>query len=180
MGHPRTFGCWSRLIHRSHLFRSERAAACPQGEDALHGGRLGTGTCSATCHVEASELSIQAPSILRASGCTELPGGGYSARGEDARQHHLIVLSSGSHHGDGCHRHHVALPRAPAEGRGASPASQGFSLGFQESAEAEDNSSPGWKDLVGLGTLTFSSSSSSRPRYRRPPAPGALQRRCSD
>lgn len=48
---------------------------------------------------------------------------------------------------------------------------------FQESAEAEDNSSLGWKDLARLGTLTFSSSSSTRPRRRRPPVPGALRER---
>lgn len=117
-------------------------------------------------------LSIQVQSILWAGGCTELPGGGCSAHGEDARWQHLLILSSGSHHGDGRHR-------TSTEGRGVSLAPEGFVPSFQESTEAEDNSSPGWKDLTGLSTLTFSSSSSSRQRCQRPPAPGALRERCS-
>ena len=50
VGHPRTFGCWSSLIHVSHLFRLGIVAASPWGEDALCGGQLGTRTRSATCH----------------------------------------------------------------------------------------------------------------------------------
>lgn len=79
----------------------------------------GTRMCSAMhcCHFQ---LSIPALSILWAGECSELPGAGCSAHGENTGWQHLLVLRSSSHHGDGCHCYSIALPCAPAEGRGAS------------------------------------------------------------
>lgn len=90
------------------------------------------------------------------------PGRGCSAHGEDAGWHRLIVLGCGgaSHHGDGRPRHLVFLPAAPENRRGASSAPKGFSPSFLGEV---------WGPRVacGLSTLTFSSSSSSKPRRRR-------------
>lgn len=154
MGHPRTFGCWSGLVHESHLFRLGRAAACPWGEDAPCRERLGTRTHSATRRRHSGKrpafhLSPEHPPGRR------VPGSGCSAHGEDAGRQHLLVLSSGSHHGDGCRRHRVVLPRTPAEGRGASLAPQGLAPAFRKAQRPRTTHHWGGKTLRGSAHLHF-------------------------
>lgn len=146
----------------------------------------GAGSSIGVVHVEAGESSHASPAAPRGDrdglrhpsgkhpafhppasldgGCAECPRRGCSARGDNDRRCHLLIPGGMSHHGNVHVRHRVALPGEPVEGRGASTAFQGFSL---ESTGALENSS------LGFGTLT-SSSSSKRPRFQWPAAPGIL------
>lgn len=133
--------------------------------------------CRAVTSRASIGLSIQALSVLRVGGCTELPSSGCSARGEDVGRWHLLILGSKSHHGDGSRCHRVVPPRTPATGRAASPASRGLSAAFRKAQRPKANTSHEWEDITGLSTLTFSSSSSNKTRLRQPPAMGALRER---
>lgn len=67
--------------------------------------------CRAVTSRASIGLSIQALSVLRVGGCTELPSSGCSARGEDVGRWHLLILGSKSHHGDGSRCHRIVPPR---------------------------------------------------------------------
>lgn len=143
-GHPHTFGCWSSLIHESE-----------DGARMLH-VEGGWGQGYALPHAAAAQgsvrLSIQAPSILRAGGCTELPGGRCSAHGEEAGRQRLI-LSSRSHHGYG--HHPVVPPRTPVEERGASLAPKGLSPAFRKAQRPRTTHHQGGKTPRGSAHLHF-------------------------
>nr|XP_014130250.1 uncharacterized protein LOC106630336 [Zonotrichia albicollis] len=71
---------------------------------------------------------IPSSGVPRHGGCAQRPQGGHSARGDNDRRWHLLVPRGNSLHGNVRLCHSVALPGASVGGRGASVASQGFSL----------------------------------------------------